>query len=103
MVSSRTGFVYKHIGTEGSTVCDTFILSIQKGLSSPCANRQSSSIKLVRGKKPTHDSRGKGYMAILFNQSDYTSQIAQYLSKTLNTMADMASRERKNLSSKWIC
>ena len=40
-------------------------------------------------------------MGILFSQSDHTSQIAEYQSKTLNTMPDMASRERKNLSRKW--
>ena len=34
MVSSRPGLKHKYTGTEGSTICDTFILSIQKGFGS---------------------------------------------------------------------
>ena len=76
MVSSRTGTTYKYTRTEGSKICDTYILQIPKGSSSPCTNGQSSSISLFgkngRDKKPTHDSGGKGDMGILFSQSDQT-------------------------------
>ena len=48
----------------------------KKGSSSPCANRQSCSISLfgknARDKKPTHNSGGKGNIAILFSQLDHT-------------------------------
>ena len=76
MVSSRTGAAYKYTTTEGNKTCDTYILQIQKGSSSPCANGQSTSIILFgkngRDKKPTCDSGGKGNMGILFSQSDHT-------------------------------
>ena len=76
MVSSRTCTTYKYTRIEGSKICDTYILQIQKGSSSPCANGQSGSISLFgkneRDKKPTHDSGGKGNMGILFTQSDPT-------------------------------
>ena len=76
MVSSRTGTAYKYNRTGGSKICDTYILQIQKGSSSSCANRRSSSISLFgkngREKKPTNDSGGKGNMGILFTQSDHT-------------------------------
>ena len=62
MVSSRTATAYKYTRTEGSKICDTYILQIQKGCSSPYANGQSSSISLFgknrRDKKPTHNSGG---------------------------------------------
>ena len=38
MVSSRTGSAYKYTRTEGCKTCDTYILQIQKGSSSPCTN-----------------------------------------------------------------
>ena len=51
-------------------------MQVRKGSSSPCANGQSSSISLygknVTGKKPTHNSGGKGNMGILFSQSGHT-------------------------------
>ena len=76
MVLSRTGTAYKYTRTEGSKICDTYILQIQKGSSSPCTNGQSSSISLFgkngRDKKPTHNSGDKGDMGILFSQSGHT-------------------------------
>ena len=60
MVSCRTATTYKYTRAEGSKICDTCILQVQKGSNSPCTNGQSSSISLFgkngRGKKPTHDS-----------------------------------------------
>ena len=71
MVSSRTGTAYKYTRTDGSKICNTYILQIQKGPSSPRANGQSSSISLFgkngRDKKPTHHSGGKGNMGIFFS------------------------------------
>ena len=56
MVSSRTGSAYKYTITESSKISDTYILEIQKGSSSPCANGQSSYIssfgKNGRDRKP---------------------------------------------------
>ena len=105
MVSSRTGAGYKYTRTEGSKICVTYILQIQKGSSSPCANGQSSSISFFdkngRDQRPTHDSGGKENMGNLF----YANQItltAEYLPGTLNTRADKAFREVKNSSSEWI-
>ena len=60
MVSCRTATTYKYTRAEGSKICDTCILQVQKGSNSPCTNGQSSSISLFgkngRDKKPTHDS-----------------------------------------------
>ena len=76
MVSCRTGTTYKYTRAESSKICDTYILQIQKGSNSPCANAQSSSISLFgkngRDKKSFHDSGGKGNMGILFIRSDHT-------------------------------
>ena len=76
MVSGRTDTASKYTRTEGRKICDTYILHIQKGSSSLCANGQSSSIRLFgkngRNKKPTHESEGNGNIRILFNQSDHT-------------------------------
>ena len=76
MVSSRTGTAYKYTRVEDSKICNTYILQVQKGSTSPCTNGQSSSISLFgengRDKKPTHDSGAKRNMGILFSQSDYT-------------------------------
>ena len=44
IVSSRTETAYKYTGIEGSKICDTYILQIQKGSSSPCANEQSKQL-----------------------------------------------------------
>ena len=104
MVSNRTGATYKYTRTEGSKIYDTYILQIQKGSNSPCANGQSSGISLFgkngRGKKPTHDSGGKENMGILFNQSHYTYCIIP--AGDFKYKTDKASREMKNSSSEWI-
>ena len=76
MVSSRTGTAYRYTRAEGSKICKTYILQVQKGSSSPCTNGQSSSINLFgkngRNMKPTHYSGGKGNIGIFFSQSDHT-------------------------------
>ena len=76
MAPSRTGTAYKYTRTEGSKICYTYILQIQKGSSSPCTNGQSSSISLFckngRDKKSTLDLGGKKKMGILLRQSDHT-------------------------------
>ena len=41
---SRTETAYKYTGIAGSKICDTYILQIQKGSSSPCANGQSKQL-----------------------------------------------------------
>ena len=68
--------LFKYIRSESKKICGTNNFHIQKGLSSPSANAQSRNISLFgkngRDKKPTHDSRGKGNIEILFSQSDHT-------------------------------
>ena len=75
IVSSRTETAYKYTGIEGSKICDTYILQIQIGSSSPCANGQSSSslVYLVKVGETYHDSGNQTNMRIFFSQSDHTS------------------------------
>ena len=47
MVSRRISSAYKYTRTDGSKICDTYILQLQKASSSPCANGQSSSIAFL--------------------------------------------------------
>ena len=96
MVGSRAGAAYKCTKTEGSKIYNTYILQIRKGSSSPCANGQSINISLFgkngRGKKPTHDSGGKGNMRFfLANQIALT---AAYLLGSLNTRQGFHGNEK---------
>ena len=45
--SHGTGAAHKYTGIDDSKICNTNILQIQKGSSSPCANGQSGSISLI--------------------------------------------------------
>ena len=103
-VSSRRGTAYKDTRTAGSKICDTYILQIQKGSNSPCANAQSSSISLF-GK----NGRDKNLSMIQeakeiweFCSFDQITLTAEYLPGTLNTRADKASREMNKSSSELI-
>ena len=100
--SSRTSYAYKYTRTEGSKICNTYVLQIQKGSSSLCANGQPSSINLFgkngRDKKPSLDSGGKGNKGNLFSESDH--MYCRIPARTLNAREDKAPKEIKNLSSK---
>ena len=44
MVSNKTSAAYKDTGIEGSKICHTYILQIQRGSSSSCVNRHQAAL-----------------------------------------------------------
>ena len=89
---------------ERSKICNTHILQIQKGSSSPCANGQSNSIGLFSTNGDTRNllmiQEAKEIWE--FCEADQIKLTAEYLPGILNTKAGKASREMENSSSEWI-
>ena len=90
MFSHRTGAAHKYTKTDDSKLCNTNILQMQKESSSPCANRQLSSISLTSKNEEGQETYSWFFF---FSQSDQ---------RTLNIKTDKASRDTKNSSCKWI-
>ena len=104
MVASRTDTSYKYTRTEGSKICDTYILQIQKGSSSAVQiDSQPALAYLVKmgGARnlPMIQEAKEIWEFCSVNQITLT---AEYLPETLNTRADKASREMNKSSSEWI-
>ena len=104
MVSSRTSATFKFTGTECNKFCHTYILQIQKGSSSSCANGHQAALTYLVKIEGTRNlfmiqEAKEIWEFSLFNQITYT---AEYLLGTLNTRRERSSRETKNLSSEWI-
>ena len=95
---------YKYTRTEGSKICDTYILQLQKGSSSAVQiDSQPALAYLVKmgGARnlPMIQEAKEIWEFCSVNQITLT---AEYLPETLNTRADKASREMNKSSSEWI-
>ena len=87
---------------EGSKFCDTNILQIQKGSSSPCTN-QAALVYLVKmGRTRNLLTIQEAREIWEFSLANQITLIAEYLLGTLNTWAGKASRKMKSSSSEWI-
>ena len=104
IVSSRTGSTYKYTRTEGSKICNNYILQIPKRSSSSCANGQSRNIRLFgkngRDKKPSNGSADKGNIGILFSQSDHT--YCRIPARDLKYQGKQGFKGNNNFSREWI-
>ena len=80
LFSPRTGAACKYTRTDGSKICNTNVLQIQKRSSSPCTKGKSSSISLFSksggeegdDKKSTYGTGGERNMRTLFSQLYHT-------------------------------
>ena len=94
MVSNRTSAAYKYTGIEGSKICHTHNLQIQKGSSRLCVNRHQAALAYLVKMEGTRNilmiQEAKDIWEFcLSNQIKLT---AEYLLGTLNTRADRYSR-----------
>ena len=94
MVSNRTRAAYKYTGIEGSKICHTNILQIQKGSSRLCVNRHQVALAYLVKMEVTRNilmiQEAKDIWE--FCLSNQIKLIAEYLLGTLNTRADRYSR-----------